>query len=310
MSVRASTIPNFLQKLGPYQEIDDPALETLNYDFRLRSELIGLIPSLFCGALLHNCITLLIITCEVYSRHSSVDIHSESAEFSVPGEFSRYKNRMSCTTYERSDGGAMKLKLIIGTKTINLLITCSAEISTEPKINIGPGVEFGHGSITDSNCKIYLMKSKVEEFFKMFKTFKLNPLHMNISSLRQVTSSFSKCSSYFLWRSTLQEFDSSTLSPATVFTLCDLPNKDGYGVGSTSNSKLSSHILQIFAKAVLVNQGIIQLSDFHNLLLEYENIMKQKCNVKEWSSIIKVMDEINASLNSGEKVQCFLNPKI
>lgn len=28
--------------------------------------------------------------------------------------------------------------------------------------------------------------------------------------------------------------------------------------------------------------------------------MKQKCDVKEWSSIIKVMDEINASLNSGE----------
>ncbi|KAI7892475.1 uncharacterized protein EV154DRAFT_562238 [Mucor mucedo] len=162
--------------LGSYQEIDDTVLETLiiNYDFRLRSELIGLIPSLFCGALLHDCITLLIITCEVYSRHSSVDIHSESAEFSVPGESSRYKNRMSCTTYERSDGGAIKLKLIIGTKTINLLITCSAEISTEPKINIGPGVEFGHGSITDSNCKIYLMNLKVEEFLKMFETLHIN----------------------------------------------------------------------------------------------------------------------------------------
>ncbi|KAG2189580.1 hypothetical protein INT46_001603, partial [Mucor plumbeus] len=258
---------------------------------------------------LKNCsIALLIITCEVHSRHSSVDMHSESTEFSVPGESSGYKNRMSCTTYEKSDGGATKLKLIIGTKTVNLLITCSAEISTEPKINIGPGVEFGHGSITDSNCKIYLMKSKVEEFLKMFETFKLNPLHINISSLRQVTSSFSKCSSYLLWRSTLQEFDSSVYSPATVFTLCDLPNKDGYGVGSTSGAKLGSHILQIFAKAILVNKGIIQLSDFHNVLLEYENIIKQKCDVKEWSSIIKVMDEINASLNSGElSVTSFCN---
>ncbi|KAG2207346.1 hypothetical protein INT47_006820, partial [Mucor saturninus] len=300
MSVRASIIPKLLQKLGPYQEIDDTILETLNYDFRLRSELIGLIPSLFCGALLHDCITLLIITCEVYSRHSSVDIHSESAKFSVPGESSGYKNRMSCTAYERSDGGAMKLKLIIGTKTINLLITCSAEISTEPKINIGPGVEFDHGQNSKIYSKIYLMKSKVEEFLKMFKTFKSNPLHINISSLKQVTSSFSKCSSYLLWRSTLQEFDSSTFSPATVFTLYDLPNKDGYGVGSTSGSKLSSHILQIFAKAVLVNKGIIQLSDFQNVLLEYESIMKQKRDVKEWSSIIKVMDEINATLNSGE----------
>ncbi|EIE79546.1 hypothetical protein G6F46_011893 [Rhizopus delemar] len=97
-------------------------------------------------------------------------MHSESTEFSVPSESSGYKNCLSCTTYEKSDGGATKLKLIIGTKTINLLITCSATISAEPKINIGPGVEFGHGSITDSNCKIYLMKSKVEEFLKKFET--------------------------------------------------------------------------------------------------------------------------------------------
>jgi hypothetical protein len=125
--------------LGPHQETDATVLELLNYDFRFRSELIGLVPPLFCGALLHDTITLLIITCEVYSRHSSVDMHSESTEFSVPGEYSGYKNRI-CTTYEKSDGGATKLKFIIGTKATRLLITCSAEISTEPKINIGPGV--------------------------------------------------------------------------------------------------------------------------------------------------------------------------
>ncbi|KAI7860922.1 hypothetical protein BDC45DRAFT_563111 [Circinella umbellata] len=112
------------------------------------------------------------------------------------------------------------------------------------------------------------MKSKVEEFLRKFETFKLNPLHINISSLRQVTSSFNKCSSYLLWRPTLQEFDSTTYSPATIFALCDLPNKDGYGIGSTSGAKLSSNILQIFAKAVLVNKGVIQLSDFHNVLLD------------------------------------------
>lgn len=212
MTVRASAVPKLLQKLRPHQEIDAAVLELLNYDFLLRSELIGLIPPLFCGALLHDSITLLVITCEVYSRHSSVDIYSESTEFSVPGESSKYKNYMSCTTYGKSDRGATKLKLIIGTKTINLLITCSAEISTEAKINIGPGVEFGHGSIKDSTCKIYLMKSKVEDFLKRFEAFKSNPLHINTSSLRQVTSSFSKCSSYLLWRFTLQEFDSNIYS--------------------------------------------------------------------------------------------------
>lgn len=198
MTVRASAVPKLLQKLGPHQEIDTALLELLSYDFRLRSELIGLVPSLFCGALLHDNITLLIITCEVYSRHSSVDMHSESAEFSVLDESSRYQNQKSCTTYEKSDGGVMKLKLIIGTKTINLLITCSVEIFNDPKINIGPSVDFSHGAITNSNCKIYLVKSKVEEFMKKFETYKPNPLHINISNLRQVTSSFSKCSSYLL----------------------------------------------------------------------------------------------------------------
>lgn len=72
----------------------------------------------------------------------------------------------------------------------------------------------------------------------------------------------------------LQELDSSIYSPATVFTLCDLPNKDGHGVGSTSGAKLGSNILQIFAKAILIYKGITQLSDFHNILLEYENTMK------------------------------------
>ena len=115
----------------------------------------------------------------------------------------------------------MKLVRIIGTKTINLLITCPAEISTELTINIGPGVEFRHDSI---NCKIYLMESKVEELLKAFATFKLNPLHINISSLRQVTSGFKKCSSYLPWRSTLQEFDSSVYLLATVSTVCDLPS--------------------------------------------------------------------------------------
>ncbi|CEG82089.1 hypothetical protein RMATCC62417_16212 [Rhizopus microsporus] len=137
MTVRVSAVPKLLQELGPHQEIDATMLELLNYDFRLRFELIGLVPPLFCGALLHDSTTLLIIMYEVYSRHSSVDMHSESTEFSVPGESSRYKNRMSCTTYKKSDGGATKLKVIIGTKTINILITCSAEISTEPKITLG-----------------------------------------------------------------------------------------------------------------------------------------------------------------------------
>ncbi|GAA5795967.1 hypothetical protein HPULCUR_001332 [Helicostylum pulchrum] len=73
-----------------------------------------------------------------------------------------------------------------------------------------------------------------------------------------------------------------------------------HGIGSTSGTKLGSHVLRIFSKAILVNKDTIQLKVFSNILLEHDNIMKQECDVKEWSPIIKVMDEINANLTPGE----------
>ncbi|KAI9354976.1 hypothetical protein BD770DRAFT_411986 [Pilaira anomala] len=60
--VSASTIPNLLQELESYQEINEKVLELLNYDFRLKAKLLGGIPSLFYGAIFHDSITLLVIT--------------------------------------------------------------------------------------------------------------------------------------------------------------------------------------------------------------------------------------------------------
>lgn len=69
-------------------------------------------------------------------------------------------------------------------------------------------------------------------------------------SSRQVTLGIGKCLSYLLWRRTLEEFDNSICSPATVFTLCDLPNKDESGIESASGAKVVN-ILQKFVKAKL-----------------------------------------------------------
>lgn len=49
----------------------------------------------------------------------------------------------SCGVYGKSDGGVEKAKLIVGTRTINLLVTASVEIAQDPTVHVGPGVEFG-----------------------------------------------------------------------------------------------------------------------------------------------------------------------
>ncbi|KAI9247255.1 hypothetical protein EDC94DRAFT_626182 [Helicostylum pulchrum] len=49
----------------------------------------------------------------------------------------------SCGVYGKSDSGVEKAKLIVGTRTINLLVTASVEISQDPTVHVGPGVEFG-----------------------------------------------------------------------------------------------------------------------------------------------------------------------
>ncbi|KAI7866913.1 uncharacterized protein EV154DRAFT_488464 [Mucor mucedo] len=61
-------------------------------------------------------------------------------------------------------------------------------------------------------------------------------------------------------------------------------------------NKLGSNILQLFAKTVLV----IRPAYFYDVLLEYADVLKQEHDFKEWSSITKLMNELNTGLSFGE----------
>ncbi|KAI9266155.1 hypothetical protein EDC94DRAFT_498363, partial [Helicostylum pulchrum] len=76
--VSSSSILNLLKMLGPYEEIDTQLISFLNTDFRTCQNLLHLIPKLFTDAIIHDKLTLMAITSEVYSRHATLDIHVET----------------------------------------------------------------------------------------------------------------------------------------------------------------------------------------------------------------------------------------
>ncbi|PHZ14077.1 uncharacterized protein RHIMIDRAFT_278131 [Rhizopus microsporus ATCC 52813] len=78
------SVPNMLKTLGPYEEIDAKVISLLNTDFRITQKKLYLIPKLFTGALIHNKLMLMAITCEACSRHATIDIHLETSIDSVP----------------------------------------------------------------------------------------------------------------------------------------------------------------------------------------------------------------------------------
>ncbi|CEG82945.1 hypothetical protein RMATCC62417_16933 [Rhizopus microsporus] len=135
-----SCIPNLLNTLDHYEEVDDTITKLNNTDFRLKSEKLYLVAELFTGAIVYDKLCLLLISCEVYSQHASIDIHAESDIDSIPSSKYVYSG-LSCSAFITSDGKRSMKKLVIGSNTINLLITCSAITSSNmPTIFAGPQI--------------------------------------------------------------------------------------------------------------------------------------------------------------------------
>lgn len=85
--------------------------EILNFDYRSKPQLLMLIPPLFNGAILQDStVSLAVLPCEVYSRSSNIDIHSESTEYSTTSD----ENDITSSIHLKSDGGREVRKLIIG----------------------------------------------------------------------------------------------------------------------------------------------------------------------------------------------------
>ncbi|KAI8370608.1 uncharacterized protein BYT42DRAFT_617146 [Radiomyces spectabilis] len=67
----------------------------------------------------------------------------------------------------------------------------------------------------------------------------------NLNGLRQLVSGFGDPSTYKGFRAFMETVAShETLLPATIFTLCDLPRNDNYGISDVAAPKIGSRFLK------------------------------------------------------------------
>ncbi|KAI9489224.1 hypothetical protein BDB00DRAFT_876592 [Zychaea mexicana] len=85
---------------------------------------------------------------------------------------------------------------------------------------------------------------------------------LSVSSLRQYTSGFKHPRTYATWRATLDGLDNDLLQPATIFTIADVPNIQGYGVSDMSMAKPASLVLQTIAIASRHDLDPIHIAPF------------------------------------------------
>lgn len=79
-----------------------------------------------------------------------------------------------------------------------------------------------------------------------------------------------------MYRVTLKPFDDDLYQPATIFTLCDIPNNEGYGCSDKSYTKLMSKFLQIIATKVITNNTKFEMTDFDDVFIKFELVSSQK----------------------------------
>ncbi len=155
--------PKLLDVFGPFEELVDEIALLLNHDFRNNPKLLPAVSKLSAGAIIHDKTTLFIISCEVYSRHTSIDTHAETNGGSLLIGTSVYPS-ISCSIISDSDGRKMKQKLITGTNTINFLSTYSTLIYHSPSISIGPQTLLQESAMTSAQARIYLQSDQVRAF--------------------------------------------------------------------------------------------------------------------------------------------------
>lgn len=298
-----SCTPNLFNTLGQYEEVDDTIIKLINTDFWLKPEKLYLVAELFRGAIAYDKLCLLLIARGVYSRHTSIDIHAESDIDFVPSSKCFY-NRLSCSIFITSGGKKKSMKkLIIGSNTINLLITYSVTLSSKtPTVFVGPQINEDPSTFSTEYTKTFLQNSKIHNFKKVMEHMnQLDESRNTISCLRQLNSHFAHHSTYSPLRAILSDFNDSRLTPATIFILCDLPDNDGYGSSCTSAPKMGSLLLQKFAIAINVKRD-----------LKRENVRQfmslyKVCSITEesdsWKPIVEVVAEIESQFSRSETIE-------
>lgn len=142
-------------------------------------------------------------------------------------------------------------KLMLGTKTMNVLITPSIRIDCNEKLIIGPSSS--NGFLPSRETRIFIEKTKIEEVQRIIEkkaTFNeigsrqvlLYPFD-EFAQLRQLGSKFDKVSTYLCYRFSSRYTNDYRTRPFTIWTLADRSTNRDEDFTNKSVSKLFRYTL-------------------------------------------------------------------
>ncbi|CAO3687176.1 hypothetical protein G6F70_009115 [Rhizopus microsporus] len=239
-----------------YFEMDDDTCKLLNSDWVFQPQMRFFCARVLAGAILVNRMTgeaLLINTIEVYGRFRTIDSHYERFNMkknmlpptSLPPNNTRYQN-VCLTTIRDSDG----VKLLVGTKVFNGLVTSSIRIDKELFPEVGPTTSnFVLDNEYARKVEIYIEETawydakKLAEDESAQEVYSFNILYQ----LRQLRSKFHHYSTYFSCRGYSTDTNDHVMQPYTVWTYC---NFDGQN-DENSDGRIASKLFQDIAIQVM-----------------------------------------------------------
>ncbi|KAI9007882.1 hypothetical protein CLU79DRAFT_535526 [Phycomyces nitens] len=293
--VATSWIPKWLDKTGNYLEPTHEVLQALNFDYRRRPELLQAVAQLHAGCMIVDKEVVVVIAVEVYARAKSIDAHAETNQKSLPQGTSLYKSALAVGLFEEADGYGDKVKLKVGSNTMNILSTLSVPLRGVRVVDCGPSSSVAVEMIRPETARIFYRQENTEAFLAAFH----DPSHMsppiNLSSLRQLTSGFDDVSTYLPWRAILEQFNSDLTMPTTVFTLCDVPSNQGYGSSALSTEKIASRFVQALAMSFLDDMETQQCFESTQKLLasiDKARGIKEKVPSKDWAALTKFASDL------------------
>ncbi|SAM07889.1 hypothetical protein [Absidia glauca] len=246
----------------PYIELNDELATFLNQDWSVYPNLRFACSRLLAGMLFLNTGTgkiLVANSIEVYARDRNMDSHNETFKASknktpissLPPKVCRYRNVWP-TTLTDVDG----MKLVLGTKTFNALVTSSLRLDKHFEPEIGPGTcHFVlENDLQSLNTKIFIK----EEAWKAAKVLAENKSANFIScydivyQMRQLRTRFHHQSAYLCCRSSNETTDDITTRPYTVFTLAGFDN-----ARENSNYRSGAQLFRQVALAVIQGSNML-----------------------------------------------------
>ncbi|KAG2207969.1 hypothetical protein INT47_010953 [Mucor saturninus] len=245
--------------------------------------------------------SLLVLGGEIYSRLPSLDAHYEKTskskgnipQSSLPHTDTRYQNVELCLI---DDDNAKKL--VLGTKTMNVLITSSIRLESNQSVAVG--TSSSNGFIPCRSTRIFIEKYKLQEIQMTTEANTqldgIRSSHQHLlypfdehAQLRQLRSKFDRLSTYLCYRFSSKFTNDVRTRPYTIWTIADRSRNQDIDSSAVASSKLFKHI----ATQVWENGAEASLS--LNTITSLKRQFKQSGNVERIFDCIEDLYEDNIS---------------